>query len=213
MRSSPLPRHRLLRAAAVALGVVALAAVPALPVAGADPSPVPSAAPAAFATADPATTVGVPVGFRLIVKPVFHVAVKTLLTNPASGGHQLGDLRVLPATELYDEQGYTIGDLNAMLLTTSVDVPAAGDEVRMSRLDFILDRDPASPAAGPDQVIVSGSGYYPGDQSTIAVGKSLIRPIIGGSGAYAGATGWADTMHLEDGSWRHTLYIILPELP
>ena len=71
----------------------------------------------------------------------------------------------------------------------------------------------SEPGAGPDQVIVTGSGYYPGDQSTIAVGAVLVRPIVGGSGAYAGASGWAESSHLEDGSWRHTLYIVMPELP
>ena len=116
------------------------------------------------------------------MKPVFHVAVKTILTDAGSDGHHLGDLRVLPATDLYDEGGYTVGSLNAMLLTTSVDVSAPGDEVRMSRLDFVLSRDPVEPGAGPDQVIVTGSGYYPGDHSTIAVGAVLVRPIAGGSG-------------------------------
>lgn len=186
----------------LAAGLLAVAAAPA---AASDPAPLPSAAPSGAVT--------LPGGVRVIVKPVFHVAVKTQLVSRDSDGHQLGDLRVLPALELYDADGLTIGHLNAMLVTTSVDYPVSGDEVRIGRLDFILERDADSPAGGGDQVVVSGSGYYPGDQSTIAVGAILLRPIIGGSGAYAGATGWAESDHLEDGSWRHTLHIILPGQP
>lgn len=187
----------------IATAILAGTVLPAAPAAATDPSPAPALG----------TGIVVPAGFRLVVKPVFHVAVKTLLTGSASDGHQLGDLRVLPALDLYDEEGLTIGHLNAMLITTSVDYPSPGDEVRIGRLDFVLDNDSESPAGGGDQVVVSGSGYYPGDQSTIAVGAILYRPIVGGSGTYAGATGWAQSDHLEDGSWRHTLYIILPELP
>ncbi|MFO1539578.1 MAG: hypothetical protein ACKOTZ_03890 [Chloroflexota bacterium] len=196
-------RSRSPLAAPAAVLAVCLWAV--APAAAADPSPMP----AAGTSGAPA----IPAGVRLLVKPVFHVAVKTQLVSPGSDGHRLGDLRVLPATELYDADGLTIGHLNALLVTTSVDYPAVGDEVRMSRLDFVLERDAESPAGGGDQVIVSGSGYYPGDQSTIAVGAVLVRPIIGGSGAYAGATGWAESDHLDDGSWRHTLHIILPTQP
>ena len=194
-------RSRRLRAALLA----GLLVLPGGAVVAADAAPAPSPGVSGAVT--------LPAGVRVIVKPVFHVAVKTQLVSPGSDGHRLGDLRVLPATELYDADGLTIGHLNAMLVTTSVDYPTPGDEVRIGRLDFILERDADSPAGGSDQVVVSGSGYYPGDQSTIAVGAVIYRPIVGGSGAYAGATGWAESDHLEDGSWRHTLHIILPAQP
>ena len=32
-------------------------------------------------------------------------------------------------------------------------------------------------------------------------------PVIGGSGAYAGATGWVDSTHNADGTWTHIFHI------
>ena len=139
---------------------------------------------------------------------VTHPSVATLLVTAGSQGHQLGDLRVLPATPIAGASGAVIGRLDAQLLTTSINYPALGDEVRMSTLNFVFGQGTANLAGSADQLIVSGSGYYPGDQSTIPVGDALIRPITGGSGAYAGASGWAKSEHFLDGSWRHTFYLL-----
>jgi quercetin dioxygenase-like cupin family protein len=82
---------------------------------------------------------------------------------------------------------------------------------------FTLGDDPA------DQVVVTGSGLYPAAGSTIAVDITIVRSIVGGSGRFAGATGWAETEHLADDTWRHTLHFtsvgpgrgigVLPERP
>jgi hypothetical protein len=40
----------------------------------------------------------------------------------------------------------------------------------------------------------------------------LIRPVTGGSGRFAGATGWAETRHFPDDTWQHTFHLLLPEL-
>lgn len=141
---------------------------------------------------------------------VTHGAVTTLLVTPGSTGHQLGDLRVLPATGLRDEAGVLVGRLDASLLTTSVDFPAAGDEVRMSQLNFVFGPGDGQFAGSADQLVVSGSGFYPGAGSTIATGSALVRPVTGGSGRYAGATGSARTEHLADNTWRHTFTLWLP---
>jgi hypothetical protein len=139
---------------------------------------------------------------------VTHASVATLLVTAGSQGHQLGDLRVLPATPIANSNGTVVGRLDAQLLTTSINYPAFGDEVRMSTLNFVFGQGTANLAGSADQLIVSGSGYYPGDQSTIPVGDALIRPITGGSGAYAGASGWAKSEHFLDGTWRHTFYLL-----
>jgi hypothetical protein len=44
---------------------------------------------------------------------------------------------------------------------------------------------------------------YPSEGSTIRVSDTVVRPVVGGSGAYAGARGSAETTHLPDGSWKH----------
>lgn len=139
---------------------------------------------------------------------VTHGVVATQLVTAGSQGHQLGDLRVLTATPILDASGTVVGRLDAQLLTTTIDFPTPGDEVRMSTLNFVFGQGTTHYAGSADQLIVSGSGYYPGNQSTIPVGNALIRPITGGSGAYAGASGWAETEHFLDGTWRHTFHLL-----
>jgi len=130
---------------------------------------------------------------------IYHDVVVVTLTNASSDGHQLGDLRVT-STETTDEDGQVIGRLEATLTTTAVDVPAVGDEIRISTLVFSFgDGD-------VDQVVVGGSARYPAQGPTIATGNVTTRPILGGSGRFEGAAGSAVTEHLADGSWVHTLY-------
>lgn len=144
---------------------------------------------------------------------VTHGPVATRLTTPGSNGHQLGDQRVLTATPIFDRRAREVGRLDAQLLTTSIDYPASGDEVRMTTLNFVFGGSSGLLAGSPDQIIVSGSGYYPRQQGTIAGGLDLVRPIVGGSGRFSGATGSALTEHLGDDSWRHTLRLVLPVRP
>lgn len=141
---------------------------------------------------------------------VTHGVVATILTTPLSDGHQLGDQRVLPATPIYDLDGSPVGRLDAELLTTSINYPADGDEIRMSTLNFIFGVGDSNLAGSAHQIVVSGSGYYPGDESTIAVGDALVRSIVGGSGAFSGASGSCYTEHLQDGTWRHTFRFARP---
>jgi len=142
---------------------------------------------------------------------VTHAAVQTQLTTAGSSGHQLGDVRVLAATPIQNAAGDAVGRLDAQLLTTTVDFPVAGDEVRMTTLNFVFGPGAANLVGTADQLIVSGSGFYPSTEGTISVGSTLVRPITGGSGAYAGASGWAESEHLLDGSWRHTFYLLKTE--
>ena len=131
---------------------------------------------------------------------IYHDAVVVTLTNAASDGHQLGDLRVT-STETTDENGQVIGRLEATLTTTAVDVPAKGDEIRVSTLVFSFG------GGDVDQVVVGGSAFYPAQGPTIATGNVTTRPILGGSGRFSGAAGYAVTEHLADDSWVHTLYL------
>ena len=127
---------------------------------------------------------------------VHHGPVVVSLATPESDGHQLGDLRVtsVPTT---NADGDALGRLDATLTTTAVDVPGAGDEIRISSLVFSFDEE------GSSQLVVGGTAVYPGQGSTIATGDTTIRPIVGGSGRFAGASGSAVTEHLDDDSWVH----------
>jgi quercetin dioxygenase-like cupin family protein len=133
---------------------------------------------------------------------VTHGPVVTTLTTPGSDGHQLGDLRVvsLPLTGEATTGAGAAARLDASLLTTGIDEPGPGDEIRISTLVFTL-------GEAADQVVVTGSGLYPEAGSTIAIDSTIVRPIVGGSGRFAGATGWAESERLADDSWRHTLHL------
>lgn len=131
---------------------------------------------------------------------VTHGPVAISLIDATSDGHQLGDVRVTSvatATAGSDETGR----LDATLTTTAVDVPGPGDEIRISDLVFSF-------GSGVDQIVVHGTSVYPAAGATIAIGASTIRPVVGGSGSYAAATGWAETWHLDDGTWRHTFHLL-----
>ena len=58
-----------------------------------------------------------------------------------------------------------------------------------------------------DQLILEGVALYPGEGATLKVSSSTIRSIIGGSGKYAGASGWVESIHHDDGTWEHLFHI------
>lgn len=93
----------------------------------------------------------------------------------------------------------TFGTFDATMVTTSVDV-AAGLETRITTIVF-------SVSDGADQLILSGSAVYPAAGSTIKTAATVIRPIIGGSGRWSGARGWAESTHGADGSWTHAFHL------
>ena len=134
-----------------------------------------------------------------LVFAVTHAETGTTLVTANSDGHKLGDIRVVSLPTL-DPSG-AAGRLDSILTTTGVDVPGPGDEQRISHLVFSF----TSP---DDQIYVAGVATYPAKGSTIKVASSIVRPILGGSGKYAGASGWCVTEHLPDGSWRHTFHLI-----
>ena len=129
---------------------------------------------------------------------IHHGPVEVILADTGSDGHQPGDLRVTSAATT-DADGEPLGRLDATLTTTVVDVPAEGDETRIGVLVFTIGD------SGEHQVVVQGRAHYPAQGSTIATGDTTVRPIVGGSGLFAGAAGSAVTEHLADDSWVHTL--------
>ncbi len=90
------------------------------------------------------------------------------------------------------------GAVVTQLATANLDPPNLGDEARMSDLHFVFSAGTGHLSGSANQLIVSDSGYYPGNLSTVRMGNALIRPIAGSLGVYAGATGSATTEHLLD---------------
>ena len=129
---------------------------------------------------------------------VTHGPVTLVYADVGDTGPSVGDTRGTEiATQVEGSQ--VTGRLDAILTTTAIDSPSAGVEVRIGHLVFAF-------GSGDDQIVVDGTSLYPSASATIAVGATTIRPIVGGSGIYAGARGFAESTHLDDGNWRHVLH-------
>ncbi|MFI5254280.1 MAG: hypothetical protein ACHQ15_02320 [Candidatus Limnocylindrales bacterium] len=128
---------------------------------------------------------------------VTHGPVTLAYVDIGETGPSVGDMRI---TEVPTQVDGKAGRLDAILTTTAVNSPEAGSEIRLSQLVFTFGNE-------SDQVFVSGTSVYPAASATIKVDSSTIRPVIGGSGTYAGVTGWCESFHLADGTWRHVLHL------
>jgi hypothetical protein len=131
---------------------------------------------------------------------VTHGPITMILADADSNGHQLADLRA-GSIQTFDEHGQNTGRLDAMLTTTGIDIPKLNDESRISTLIFSF-------GDGVDQIVVNGSGLYPAAGGTLDLNSTVIRPVTGGTGDFAGANGWAESKHFEDGTWRHSFYLL-----
>jgi hypothetical protein len=85
-------------------------------------------------------------------------------------------------------------------LTTLSDSVNGDEELRSANLVFVFGDE-------ANQLVVGGISLYPPAGSTIAVGAKTVRPVVGGSGMYAGATGEAISTNLGDEGWSHVFHI------
>jgi hypothetical protein len=53
---------------------------------------------------------------------------------------------------------------------------------------------------------VGGAAEYPLDGATLPLPSTTVRPLLGGSGRYAGARGEVVTVHAADDTWTHTFH-------
>ena len=54
-----------------------------------------------------------------------------------------------------------------------------------------------------DSLLLEGTGWYPGEGATLEVSATLVRAIIGGTGMYAGASGYVESTRNADDTWTH----------
>lgn len=113
-------------------------------------------------------------------------------------GPSVGDVRLFHFDGTSDDGSVVSTDW--VMTTTAVDTPETGVQVRMVTGVFSFGND-------GDQLILEGVALYPGEGATLKVSSSTIRSIIGGSGEYAGASGWVESIHNDDGTWQHTFHI------
>jgi len=113
-------------------------------------------------------------------------------------GPSVGDQRVFHLDGT-DDDGNAV-TVEFVMITTAVDSPEVGVQTRIATGVFSFGYD-------GDQLILEGAALYPGEGATLKVSSSTIRSIVGGSGKYAGASGWVESIHNDDGSWDHVFHI------
>ncbi|HEX5826176.1 MAG TPA: hypothetical protein VFY23_01535 [Candidatus Limnocylindrales bacterium] len=118
--------------------------------------------------------------------------------DQGDAGPSAGDLRVFQLQGTAEDD--SVVQLDVLMTTISSNTPDAGLERRVTQIVFTF-------ADPDDQVILEGSARYPTEGSTVDVGQTAVRPIIGGSGKYRFANGWAESTQVADGSWTHVLHI------
>lgn len=113
-------------------------------------------------------------------------------------GPSVGDLRIFHFDATADDGSVVRTDW--LMTTTGVDVTEANVQARIVTGIFSFGSD-------GDQLILEGAALYPGEGATLKVSSTTIRSIIGGSGKYAGASGWVESVHNDDGTWEHIFHI------
>lgn len=117
-------------------------------------------------------------------------------------GPSVGDVRTyyLPLTRPGSSR--KIGYLTGTLTTTATGRPRLGMELRTANLVFVLGR-------AANQLVVGGVAAYAQSAPVLAKKSVVTRPVIGGSGKYAGARGWCVTTHLANNTWTHVFHLTL----
>lgn len=129
---------------------------------------------------------------------VSHGPVKLVYTDLGTAGPSVGD--TYSANVPAKGPGGTAARVVGTLTTVAEGVPAKGKEIRTTKLVFIF----SNP---DDQIEIGGASTYSSTAPTRPKASTTIRPIVGGSGRYAGATGWAESIHDANGNWVHRFHL------
>jgi hypothetical protein len=125
------------------------------------------------------------------------LAAPTLIDNGLPG-QSVGDVRIFQ----FDAQT-TSGDnitVDWIMTTTGVEKSSMG-EYRMSAATFSFG------STTQEQIVIQGIAQYSSASETLKSTVSTTRAVTGGTGKYANASGWMETTHLSDGTWKHVLYL------
>ena len=141
---------------------------------------------------------------RPVTVRVAHGAISATVDPVTPGAASPGDLRLYYTPLTRPGRTKQIGFMTGSLLTTAVDRPAAGKEYRAADLVFRV---------GTSQLVVGGVAEYDQQAPTVAERTSVVRPVLGGTGRYAGARGWCRSVHLKDNTWRHVFMIVVDAGP
>lgn len=129
---------------------------------------------------------------------VDHAAITATLDPVTAGQASPGDLRLYYIDLTKPGKKKVVGFMTGSLLTTAVGKPGAGKEYRAADLVFTI---------GKSQLVIGGVAVYDQNAATVAKRSSVVRPVLGGTGKYAGAHGWAKSTRFKDNTWRHTFHV------
>jgi hypothetical protein len=130
---------------------------------------------------------------------VYHQAVTPIATS----GSGVGTVRTFFLPIAVDGKAAN-GQYLTGTLTTLAENVTSGLEVRGSNLTFVFGDE-------ANQLVVGGISLYPPAGATLAPGQRTVRPVIGGSGIYAGARGQVVSVNMGPTGWTHTFRITLPD--
>ncbi len=129
---------------------------------------------------------------------VYHQAVAPIAVT----GSGIGAVRTFFAPIAVDGEPGD-GQYFTGTLTTLVTGLKDNQELRASNLVFVIGDE-------ANQLVIGGISLYPSAGATIAPGTKTTRPIIGGSGNFAGATGEVVSTNLGANGWTHVFLIQRP---
>ena len=125
------------------------------------------------------------------------ISSPTMLDHGKSG-QSIGDMRIWHFDAKTDKGDLVVTD---WVMTTTGVIESKGIEYRITSATFSFGNTTA------DQIVLQGVAEYASSNAALENSVSTSRAIIGGTGKYANASGWAETDHLPDGSWQHILHL------
>jgi len=129
---------------------------------------------------------------------VYHQAV----VPTAVIGSGIGEVRYFAAPTAVNGVAADGQYFTGSLTTLDVGVPG-GQELRSSNLIFVF-------GSSDNQLVVGGIAVYPAAGATLPAGARVVRPVVGGSGKYAGAVGQVISTNLGSSGWTHVFKIRIP---
>jgi hypothetical protein len=129
------------------------------------------------------------------------------IVAPAKGLHQAtvdlgpkgtsgGDLYVFDGPLLDSDEGEMVGHVYGTQTSIAQD---SDSETVQAMISYDL--------GDGDRITVGGIGEYPRGDKNLIENQKFERPILGGTGRYAGARGVVTTVRRADGSYAHTFEI------
>lgn len=130
---------------------------------------------------------------------VYHQAVSPISTTGSGVGTVRTFFTPIAVNGTAADNQYLTGTL-----TTLAQNVTDGLELRGANLTFVF-------GSEENQLVVGGVSLYPPAGATLAPGQRTVRPVIGGSGIYAGARGQVVAVNMGPAGWTHTFRITLPD--